>query len=159
RLMGDTSNGEMIVSAYARQLGPCLGTVQNEPIAVGAGMNASELLSYSGRGLPSVSPSQLKQLLTGAAGFGGTDPLVKLRQQRDTALDQLYDMAKSDATGVQKSFIDALALSQTQVRSLAAALADTLSKISGDSVNDQLLAATALISAKVSPVITVHIPF
>ncbi|HEY2408340.1 MAG TPA: DUF1501 domain-containing protein [Polyangiaceae bacterium] len=164
RLMGDTSNGEMIVSAYAKHLGPCLGTVQNEPVAVGAGTNASELLSYSGRGLPSVSPTQLRQLLTGAGASGGFkgstgSPLVALRATRDMYLDQLYDMAKSDGTGIQKAFIDALALSQTQVRALADTLHDTLSKINGDDVTGQSLAAAALISAKVTPVVTMHIPF
>jgi hypothetical protein len=165
RLMGDTSNGEMIVSAYARHLGPCLGTVQNEPVAVGAGSNASELLSYGGRGLPSVSPTQLRQLLTGAGASGGfhggsgQSPLVALRATRDMYLDQLYDMAKSDGTGIQKAFIDALALSQTQVRALADTLHDTLSKINGDDVAGQSLAAAALISAKVTPVVTMHIPF
>jgi hypothetical protein len=165
RLMGDTANGEMIVSAYAKHLGPCLGTVQNEPVAVGAFSNASELLSYGGRGLPSISPTQLRQLLTGSSGSGGfqsgsgVSPLVAARANRDTYLDQLYDLAKSDASGVQKAFIDAFALSQTQVRQLSESLHDTLSKINGDDVAGQALAAAALISAKVTPVVTMHIPF
>ena len=65
RLMGATSSGEMLVSAYAKHLAACFGTVQAEPIAVGARGNASELVSFSGRTLPSISPTQLKQLLTG----------------------------------------------------------------------------------------------
>ena len=35
RLMGATSGGEMLVSAYAKHLSGCFGTVQPEPVAVG----------------------------------------------------------------------------------------------------------------------------
>src|SRR4029077_18149892 len=74
-------------------------------------------------------------------------------------LDALNQLAKSDATNVQKEFLDALAASQTQVRQLAESLADTLSAINGDDVKGQALAAAALISANVTPVVTVRIPF
>jgi hypothetical protein len=166
RLMGATSGGEMIVSAYAKRLGPCFGTVQNQPVAVGAGNNASEMLSYSGSSLPSVSPTQLRQLLTGSGASGGymsggstQSPLVKLRSLRDQELNKLYALAKSDGTQVQMAFLDALTNSQTQVRELANALSSTLSMIKDDSVTGQALAAAALISANVTPVVTMHIPF
>jgi hypothetical protein len=155
KLVGATSGGEMLVSAYAKHLAPCLGTVQNEPIAVGARGNASELVSFAGRTLPAISPTQLKQLLTGSRN----DPLVKVRTLRDTALDQLNALAKTDATNVQKQFLDELATSQTQVRQLADALATTLNAITADDVKGQALAAAALISANVTPVVTMHIPF
>lgn len=155
KLLGATSRGEMMVSAYAKHLASCFGTVQQEPIAVGARGNASELVSASGRTLPAVSPTQLKQLLTGSR----TDPLVKLRPMRDAALDQLNELAKREGSEVQKKFLDALALSQKQVRALAEQLATTLMAITADDVNGQALAAAALISANVTPVVTVHIPF
>jgi hypothetical protein len=162
RLMGATSGGEMLVSAYAKHLAGCFGTVQREPVAVGAGGNASEIISFSGRSLPSISPTQLRQLLTGSSGGfagGGSNVLVKLRPIRDKYLDQLNTLAKSDATGVQKQFLDALAASQSQVRQLAESLASTLTSINGDDVKGQSLAAAALISAKVTPVVTMRIPF
>jgi hypothetical protein len=160
RLMGATSGGEMLVSAYAKHLAGCFSTVQPEPVAVGAGGNASELISYSGRSLPSISPTQLRQLLTGSSGgCGGPNVLVKLRPIRDKYLDQLNALAKSDATGVQKQFLDALAASQTQVRKLADSLSMTLASINGDDVKGQALAAAALISANVTPVVTMRIPF
>jgi hypothetical protein len=145
----------MLVSAYAKHLSTCFGTVQPEPIAVGARGNSSELVSFAGRTLPSVSPTQLKQLLTGSR----SEPLVKLRALRDTQLDRLNALAKTDSSDVQKSFLDALALSQKQVRALAEALATTLSAITTDDVKGQALAAAALISANVTPVVTLHIPF
>jgi hypothetical protein len=155
KLLGATSNGEMLVSAYAKHLGPCFGTVQTEPIALGARGNSSELVTFTGRMLPSVSPTQLQQLLTGSK----TDPLVKLRTIRDASLDKLNMLAKQDASGIQGQYLDALATSQTQVRMLADQLATTLSAIKGDDVNGQALAAAALIAANVTPVVTVHIPF
>ena len=155
KLMGKTAGNEMLVSAYARMLAPCFGTVQSEPIALGAGRNGSELLSYSGRTLPAVSPTQLKQLLTGSR----TDPLVKLRTIRDTTIDQLNQLAKSDATQAQRAFLDAMALTQTQVRALASTLMTTLNGITSDNAAGQAKAAAALIAAKVTPVVTIRLGF
>ena len=155
KLMGKTSGNEMLVSAFAKHLAPCFNTVQPEPIAVGAGRNGAELVSYAGRTLPSIAPTQLKQLLTGSKN----DPLVKLRMVRDTTIDKLNTLAKSDGTGAQKAFLDAMALSQTQVRKLADQLATTLTSITSDNVQGQALAAAALFAANVTPVVTMHIAF
>jgi hypothetical protein len=155
KLMGKTSGNEMLVSAYAKHLAPCFNTVQPEPIAVGAGRNGAELVSFSGRTLPAIAPTQLKQLLTGSK----TDPLVKLRSFRDTTIDKLNTLAKSDGTGAQKAFLDAMALSQTQVRKLADALSTTLASITSDNVQGQALAAAALFAANVTPVVTMRIAF
>ena len=124
KLLGDMSGGEMIVSAYAKHLSTCFGTVQAAPISMGARGNSSELVSFSGRTLPSISPTQLKQLLTGSK----TDPLVKARALRDQALDQLNQMAKADGSTLQRQFLDKLATSQTQVRALADQLGTTLTR-------------------------------
>jgi Protein of unknown function (DUF1501) len=155
KMMGNTSGGEMMVSAFAKHLAVCFGTVQTAPIAVGAGGNAGELVSFSGRTLPSITPMQLKTLLTGTKN----DPLVTLQSQRDTDLDSLNTLIKSEypSGSVQAQFLDALATSQTQVRSLASQLATTLGNITANDTNGQLWAAGALIAAKVTPVVTVHI--
>jgi hypothetical protein len=155
KMMGATSGGEMMVSAFAKHLAACFGTVQTAPIAVGAGGNAGELVSFSGRTLPSITPMQLKTLLTGTKN----DPLVTLQTQRDTDLDSLNMLIKSEypSGSVQAQFLDALATSQTQVRSLASQLATTLGNITANDTNGQLWAAGALIAAKVTPVVTVHI--
>jgi hypothetical protein len=154
KLLGSVSQGDMLVSSLARQLAPCLNTVQSDPVAVGASGNASELLSSGGRMLPSISPLQLKQLLAGS-----TSPLVTMRTLRDTALDQLNQLAKSDGNPIQQQFLDALATSQTQVRELASQLATTLNSITANDVKGQSLAAAALFAANVTPVVTIHIPF
>jgi hypothetical protein len=129
--------------------------VQAEPVAVGTAGNALEMVSFTGRTLPTISPTQLKQLLTGSA----TDPVVKLRMLRDTTLNTLNTLFKTDGTPEQKAFLDAMASSQTQVRLLAQSLATTLSSITTNDVHGQALAAAALIAAKVTPVVTLHIPF
>jgi Protein of unknown function (DUF1501) len=155
RLLGQTANNEMMPSIYAKHLAKCLGTVQAEPVAVGTGGNALEMISFSGRALPTIAPLQLKQLLTGSA----TDPVVKLRTLRDATLNQLNAMFKTDGTPEQARFLDAMAASQTQVRELAQSLATTLASITTNDVHGQALAAAALIAAKVTPVVTLHIPF
>jgi len=155
KLLGATSKSEMLVSAYAKHLATCFGTVQTEPVAVGARGNASELVSFAGRTLPSISPTQLKQLLTGVKN----NPLLALRTVRDASLTKLNDLAKSNGTTAQRQFLDAMAQSRTQVRALADALATTLNAITADDVKGQALAAAALISANVTPVVTMHIPF
>ena len=155
KLMGGTNRSEMLVSIFAKHLAACFGTVQTEPVAVGAGGNSGELVSFSGRTLPSVSPTQLKQLLTGSKN----SPLVKLRTIRDASLDKLNALAKTSGNTVQKQFLDAMANSKVQVRQLADALATTLSAITSDNVQGQGLAAAALISANVTPVVTMHIGF
>ncbi len=155
KLLGQMARSEMLVSAYAKHLSTCFGTVQAEPVAVGARGNSSELVSFAGRTLPSVSPTQLKQLLTGARN----NPLLALRAVRDQSLNKLNELAKTTGSNVQKQFLDSLATSRTQVRQLAEALATTLNAITTDDVRGQGLAAAALISANVTPVVTMHIGF
>ena len=154
-LLGGISNGEMMVSAFAKHLAPCFGTVQDQPIAVGVGFKSSEILSYSGSTLPAISPLQLKQILLGS----NSDPLIKLRSIRDSSLNQLNALARADGTGIQQQFLDALASTQPQVRSLSDQLAATLNAITGNDVTGQGLAAAALIAANVTPVVTIHIGF
>jgi hypothetical protein len=150
RLLGRTARGEMLPSIYAKHLARCLGTVQAEPIAVGP-----ESLAFAGRVLSSVAPLQLKQLLTGSK----TDPLVSLRKARDATLDQLNALFKTDGTVEQRRFLDAMATSQKQVRQLTEGLASTLDAIDSNDVNGQALAAAALVAARVTPVVSLHIPF
>lgn len=155
KLMGKTSNNEMLPSIYAKHLAPCLGTVLAEPVAVGVQNNGLERLSYSGRPLAGISPLQLKELLTG----NPASPLVRLRSIRDQTLDNLNDLLKDGGSPEQRSFLDAMADSQDQVRLLADSLSSTLSAINSDGVSGQALAAAALISAKVTPVVTLRVPF
>jgi Protein of unknown function (DUF1501) len=155
KLLGKTANNEMLPSIYAKHLAPCLGTVLTEPVAVGVQGNALEQLSFSGRPLSAISPLQLKELLSGDR----TNPLVGLRSLRDDTLNQLNTLFKNGGTPEQVKFLDAMASSQSQVRKLADSLATTLAAIKDDGVQGQALAAAALVAAKVTPVVTLRIPF
>lgn len=155
KLLGGTANNEMLPSIYAKHLAPCLGTVLTEPVAVGVQGNSLEQISFSGRPLSAISPLQLKELLTGDK----SNPLVQLRSLRDNTLNELNALFKQGGTKEQIAFLDALASSQTQVRELADDLSSTLTSIKDDGVQGQGFAAAALISAKVTPVVTLRIPF
>lgn len=155
RLQGGTAGNEMLPSIYAKRLAGCLGTVLAEPIAVGVQGNSLELISFAGRPLSAVSPLQLKELLSGDK----SNPLVQLRSVRDRTLDELNALFKQGGNTAQKAFLDALASSQAQVRKLADDLSATLAAIRDDGVAGQALAAAALVAAKVTPVVTLRIPF
>jgi hypothetical protein len=153
QLMGATQAQEMLPSLLARQLAPCLGTIQAQPISVGA-YTPAENLSFGGAALPVIPPTALKATLTSPGG-----PLGALQSLRDATLNQLYDLYKNRATTAQKRFIDSLATSQTQLRSINQGLLGALDAIKDDGPTSQVLAALTLIQMKVSPVVAIHIPF
>ncbi|HET7867613.1 MAG TPA: DUF1501 domain-containing protein [Burkholderiaceae bacterium] len=155
KLLGLTAGNEMLPTLYAKHLAPCLGTVQTAPIAVGALGNSLEQLTFSGRPLASISPLQLKELLTGDKA----NPLVRLRSLRDSTLNELSALFKQNGTKEQVAFLNAMASSQDQVRKLADGLSETLASITDVGVESQAHAAAALIAAKVTPVVTIRIPF
>jgi hypothetical protein len=153
RLMGKTKRQEMLVSLFAKRLAPCLGTVQAEPVVVGA-TNPGELLSYEGRTIPKLSPRALRDVLAAKPG-----PLADLRRARDADLDRLNALFKEHGTNAQRRFLDRVALAREQARAIPEALLDTLDGIESDDAAGQVVAAAALVKMKVSPVVSVHIPF
>jgi hypothetical protein len=153
RLMGATTAGEMLPSLLAKAMAPCLGTIQSQPLTLGA-TSPAEGLSFNGAALPIVPALALKATLTNPAG-----PLANLQALRDKTLGQLYDLYKKDATPAQRTYIDSLVSSQTQVRAINQSLLDALTSIKDNSADSQMLAAVTLIQMKVTPVISVHIPF
>ena len=153
KLMGTTDAGEMLPSILARHLAPCLGTIQSQPISLGAS-SPSEGLTYGGQALPIIPALALKATLTNPAG-----PLTNLQPLRDQTLNQLYGIYKKDATKAQQKYIDSLVTSQAQVRNIRQDLLNQLSAITDNSVTSQIQAAITLIQMKVTPVIAIHIPF
>jgi hypothetical protein len=153
RLMGSTASAEMLPSLLAKQLAPCLGTIQTQPIALGAS-SPSEGLSFEGQALPILPPLALKQTLANPAG-----PLTKLQPLRDQTLQQLSSLYRDSATPAQKRYLDALVLSQSQVRNVSQDLLAALGAINDNGIGSQMTAALALIQMNVAPVLTVHIPF
>jgi hypothetical protein len=152
-LMGAAKAGEMLPSLLAKQLAPCLGTIQAQPLSLGA-LNSTEALSFGGATQPVIPALALKATLTSAPG-----PLTDLQALRDQTLGSLYDLYKHDATPSQQAYIDSLVTSQQQVRNINQSLLDALSAITDNSAASQILAAVTLVQMKVTPVIAVHIPF
>jgi hypothetical protein len=153
KLMHAAQPDEMFPSILSRQLSTCLGTIQPQPISLGAS-TPSEGLTYSGQALPIIPALALKATLTSPAG-----PLTNLQPLRDQTLAQIYDIYRGSATKAQRDYIDSLVTSQTQVRSIEQNLLDQLTSITDNSPASQIVAAITLIQMKVTPVVAVHIPF
>jgi hypothetical protein len=150
RLMGATAKQEMLPSIVAKYLSSCFGTVQVDPVSAGAG----DILTIDGRNLPNVAPTGLRDLLARP-----NTPLMRLQSVRDTGLDEMHTLLKERGTPAQRLFLDRLAQSRQQARTLGSDLVDMLGAIRNDSVDGQIIAAVALIKMNVSPVITIRIPF
>jgi len=153
KLMGATRAGQMLPSLLAKQVAACLGTIQTQPISLGASSPA-EALNYDGTALPLIPPLALKSTLTSPAG-----PLTNLQPLRDQTLSQIYELYKTDATAAERKYIDNWTATQQQVRSLNQSLLSALNSIKDNSVQSQIVAAIVLIQMNVTPVIAVHIPF
>ena len=154
RLMGAVRAREMLPSLLSRHLSACLGTVQPQPITVGA-LTPSEGLTYQGAALPVIPPLSLKATLVSPGGALG-----QLQGLRDKALSDLSEVLKSSgATSAQKRFIDDLVISQSELRNVDQALLASLAAITDNGVGSQVTAAIALVTMKVSPVVVLHLPF
>jgi hypothetical protein len=153
RLMGAAQGGEMLPSLLARALAPCLGTIQAQPISIGA-VTPSEAISYGGQTQPIIPPLALRATLTSPAG-----PLTNLQALRDRTLSRLYGVYGSSATPAGRAYIDSLVTSQAQARSIEQSLLSSLSSIKDNSPASQVTAAIVLVQMKVSPVVVIHVPF
>ena len=152
-LMGATAAGEMLPSLLAKATAPCLGTIQTQPLSIGA-TQPSEALAFGGTTLPIVPPLALKATLASPAG-----PLTNLQPLRDQTMNQLYALYKNGASPAQQAYIDAMVLSQQQVRNINQSLLAALDGIKDNTASSQMTAAVTLIQMNVAPVIAVHIPF
>jgi hypothetical protein len=152
-LQGATTKNEMLPSALAAQLAPCLHTVQTQPITVGAN-NPSEGLRFAGSALPILPPLALKATLTAPNG-----PLSNLRTLREDTLGKLADLYKQGATAAQARYVDSLVKSDSELRGLSTDLLGLLGSISDNGIASQITAALALIQMNVTPVVCLHIPF
>jgi hypothetical protein len=160
-LMGATQYQEMFPSVLAKCLAPCLGTLQTQPISVGA-TTPSEALSFSGQALPTIPPGALRATLTNPTGMLSN---AKVQQLRDQTLQAMHDWYKAGGVSVsaaQKQYLDAYITSQQQVRGISQSLLGMLSAIGQKGSNpnsDQITATVALLLMKVAPVIALHFPF
>jgi hypothetical protein len=153
-MKGALGNGaEMLPSAYAAETFEALGTLQAEPLALGA-----ERLTFEGRPLDNLRPTELKALFSGASA-----ELDGLRALRDRTLDALYADLAARGTAAQRRYLDRFALGREQAVALGARLGALLERVPAapeepDGALDQLLAAAAVISLGITPALTVHVP-
>ena len=153
KLMGAIQPAEMLPSLLAKQLAPCLGTIQSQPVTLGA-TSPSEGLSFDGAALPIIPPLALQATLLNPAG-----PLTALQPLRDQTLNSLYDLYRNGASPAQRNYIDSLVTSTCQLRGIKQELLSALSSIADNSIDSQITAAVTLIRMNVTPVVAIHIPF
>lgn len=150
-----SGNGqEMISSLFAQENAKALGTIQNEPVPLG-----NELITYQARPLANIKPVDLKSLFASPQ-----DLAAQLQKLRDAELDMMYAKLKANGTRYQRSFLDRFAQGREQARQLGTGLGSLLTRIpidpkSQNSPADQILAAVALVRMKVTPAVTIHLPF
>jgi hypothetical protein len=153
-LMGAINPGEMFPSFLSKNLAQCLGTIQSQPITVGAS-TPSEGLTFDGAALPIIPPTALKATLVSDP----KSPLFALEELRDSTLSQLNALYLKSASTAQKNFVEAYINAQADVRQILPSLLQQLSDIPDNTPDSQVLAALALIRMNVSPVVAIHIPF
>ncbi|HEY1958989.1 MAG TPA: hypothetical protein VGH28_25425 [Polyangiaceae bacterium] len=155
-LMGQATNvdmsSEMFPSLLAKQLAPCLGTLQPQPVSVGG--SPGETITFGGAALPIIPPTALAATLASQQGALG-----QLHTLRDSTLDSMMPIYKNGASPAQKQYIDALVTSQQQMLGIQQNLLTAITGLKDNTIASQLTAAIALIQMKVSPVIAIHLPF
>ena len=153
RLSGGISRGEVLPSLLASELQAPLGTIQPQPITLGA-VDAGEALQYEGRGIPMLVPNALKDVLTMSDG-----PLKNVRSLRDDTLNKLVAWYKKNGTDGQNSFLDRWTNTQTTLRQVSENLLSTLAGITDNGPTGQIAGAVALLQLNASPCISLHFDF
>ncbi len=146
----DEGNGtEHIASLISSEMTPLLGTIQEEPVALGRNS-----LSFRGAQLQSIQPSTLAEIFAAPEGRG-----LELAEIRAGAIDELYALAKKDGSRSQVAWIDRYVTSRRQVEQLDSTLVERFSAIENNDPINQLRAALTLFMMRLTSVATVHIPF
>lgn len=155
-LLNTTQSDEMLPSLLSRAMAPSLGTLQAQPITLGAS-SPSEGLRYGGQALPIIPPLALKSTLT--APTGALANLSVISNIRDETLDDLDAIYRGNATKEQKAYLDSLVVSRQELKGIQQNLLAALNNIKDNSVASQIAAALVLFQMKVTPVVAIHIPF
>ncbi|MEO1339472.1 MAG: hypothetical protein AAFV29_27780, partial [Myxococcota bacterium] len=122
-----------------------------QPVNVGG--NA---ISFDGRPLGVLDPTELKSLFGGAVHPTRVDPSQFLRL-RDAAIDEIYRDVRSSGSHAQKAFLERYALGRNQAAQLGDSLAPLLADIQGNGQVDEIRAAVALIRLRITPVVVLQL--
>jgi len=150
-LFGSLRRGQWLPSYFAKTMRSCFNTVQPQPVTIGG-----EQLSFEGQYLPKLTPTGLKAVLSAPKDLAAT-----LQGLRDDTLNKLNQALKENraATTAERAFLDNMALSQTDLRTMIQQVASDLATIQSDDASNQVTAAALLIKMNVTPVVTIHLPF
>src|SRR5450755_524967 len=150
-LFGALRRGQWLPSYFTQNMQACFNTVQPQPVTIGG-----EQLQFEGQYLPKLSPTGLKAVLSGPK-----DLAAQLQSLRDDTLNKLNATLKQNRsqTTAERAYLDNMALSQTDLRTMIEQVATDLATITADDANNQVLAAALLIKMNVTPVVTIHLPF
>ncbi|HEY0468175.1 MAG TPA: DUF1501 domain-containing protein, partial [Polyangiaceae bacterium] len=151
QLFGSLRRGQWLPSYFAKTMRSCFNTVQTQPITIGG-----EQLSFEGQYLPKLTPTGLKAVLSAPKDLAAT-----LQNLRDDTLNKLNQTLKENRaqTTAERAYLDNMALSQTDLRTMIQQVAADLSTIQNDDASNQVIAAALLIKMNVTPVVTIHLPF
>lgn len=149
RVMGATARDEMLVSVYAKETGPVLGSTQLEPIAL-----SGTLLSFEGRTLAKVPPRALRDALGAPDGS-----LANLQERRDADIDHIYNLYKTHGSPGHLALLDRFARTRDEARSVSDALLGRLDAVENNQTEGRILAAPVLAAMNLSPVIVLEVPF
>ena len=152
RMMDNTEKNDMFVSLLARELAPILGSVQSDPVSLGA--RGNELITSAGRVLGNVAPLAVQQALGGVEG-----PLKALTDMRDVQIDRIYNLYREYGTPSQKTLLDAWVRSRDEVRSISIDLIDRLDQITGNNEINQVRCAAVLVAMRIAPVVSIRLEF
>ena len=148
-------NGEeMLPSVYSNELVGGVQSVQPEPVVLG---KIGTRMTYEGRVQPFIQPSSMAPILIG----GATETLRNLDRLRESRLDQINQLLKTNGTPAQKDFLDRYANSRTQlkdVRDRVGALVSADEEWTNDEAG-QIKAAVVAVQLKLAPVIAIRIGF
>jgi len=150
-LFGSLRRGQWLPSYFAKTMRSCFNTVQTQPVTIGG-----EQLSFEGQYLPKLTPTGLKAVLSAPKDLAAT-----LQGLRDDTLSKLNQALKDKRaqTTAERAYLDNMALSQTDLRTMIQQVAADLATIQNDDASNQVIAAALLIKMNVTPVVTIHLPF
>jgi hypothetical protein len=150
-LMGAIQRQEMLVSLLARNIAPCLGATQPQPLVL-----SDNLIRYAGAVLPVLNRSGLQRVLGAPTGSALT-----LRNLRDSDLDRLDALFKASGTPAQQAAVDRYRAAQAQARSVDPTLVSMLTSDAdgGDARKTLNTAAVVLLKMNVSPAVVMTYDF
>lgn len=150
QLMGRTKDAEMLPTMFARHLAEPLKSLQQAPVAAGAG----DILSVKGIPVSNANPLAWRELL------GQYDSMPNdLQKIRDRTMDKMYATLRAQGTRAQLRYLDQLAKSSSDAKKLGADVASIIAEIKDNEDHAQLQVAAAIVKMNVSPVVAIRLNF